>query len=70
MMMRRPRDETPDATAPTLDDYQRFIYESFDKHGLELHEVNDDGEIDCPQDDTCRCPRVAEANRLLHGWRP
>jgi hypothetical protein len=31
-------------------------------------EVTGDGA--CPQDDTCRCPFVAQINAVMEGWKP
>lgn len=56
-------------TYGSLNECQAFIFAAFDEHGLELHEFDDDGEIRCPQDDTCECPLAREVNRLLKGWK-
>ncbi len=51
---------------PTTHDFQKFLVDAWEEGRLELHEDLEDD--DCPQGDTCGCPRVAEFERLCKGY--
>jgi hypothetical protein len=54
-------------TAELLELARRWIWRAVDQDGYELHDQPWMAEH---HDTTCECARVAEANRILHGWIP
>lgn len=60
----------PPTDAELLEQARCLLWELIEEQGAELHDLLDNDTALCPEDDTCTCPRVAAANRILHGWTP